>query len=149
MPNVFWNEGGPAVTHRGGCHCGNLRYALESRLALTELPLRACQCSFCRAHGAVSTSDPAGRISLEIRVASRVTRYRFGLRLADFLICAQCGVYVAARMRDETGDFAVINANTLDEVAKLTQAVTPHDYDGEDAAARTARRRSRWTPVAP
>ena len=29
------------MVHLGGCHCGNLRYALETKLALTALPLRA------------------------------------------------------------------------------------------------------------
>ena len=79
------------MIHAGGCHCGNLRYALETALALTQLPLRACQCSFCRLHGARSTSDASGHIRFDVRDASRLTRYRFGLRTADFLICSQCG----------------------------------------------------------
>ena len=133
------------MIHRGGCHCGALRYELETALALTALPLRACQCSFCRHHGARSTSDPGGAARLEFKVEP--TRYRFGLRTADFLICARCGVYVGATMADGGAQFAIVNANTLDDVAQLTQAVTPMNYDGEDEAARMARRKARWTPV--
>ena len=133
--------------HRGGCHCGNLRFALESALALDALPLRACQCSFCRLHGARSTSDPAGRIRFEVRDAALLTRYRFGLRSADFLVCAGCGVYVGAAMQDGGARFAIVNANTFDEVARLTQAAQPMDYDGEDTARRQARRRARWSPA--
>lgn len=135
------------MIHRGGCHCGNLRFALESALALDALPLRACQCSFCRLHGARSTSDPAGRIRFEVRDAALLTRYRFGLRTADFLVCAQCGIYVGALMRDGGAHHAIINANTLDDVARLTQPAQPMDYDGEDAARRLARRKQRWSPA--
>jgi hypothetical protein len=135
------------VIHRGGCHCGNLRFALESALALEQLPLRTCQCSFCRRHGARSTSDPAGRIVFEARAPAEVVRYRFGLELADFLVCARCGIYVGATMQEAGRAFAIVNANALDEVARLTQASAPMDYDGEDAARRQARRSQRWSPA--
>ncbi len=135
------------MKHGGGCHCGNLRFTLDTALALAALPLRACQCSFCRLHGARSTSDPAGRITFEARDASKVVRYRFGLRTADFLICANCGIYVGAVMRDGAAQFAIVNANALDEVARLTQDAQPMDYDGEDTVRRGARRRQRWSPA--
>ena len=32
----------------GHCHCGAIRTILDSPHAPAELPLRACQCSFCR-----------------------------------------------------------------------------------------------------
>lgn len=135
------------MIHRGGCHCGALRYALETALPLAALPLRACQCSFCRAHGARSTSDPSGTVRYEIQVEP--LRYRFGLKTADFLICSRCGSYLGATFEDAGRTWTVLNANTLDGVAALTQPPTPVDYSGEDETARRARRRARWTPVAP
>jgi DNA-3-methyladenine glycosylase I len=36
----------------GRCHCGNIELAFESSVPAEQLPLRACVCSFCRAHGA-------------------------------------------------------------------------------------------------
>lgn len=137
------------MIHRGGCHCGNLRYALETALALDALPLRECQCSFCRHHGARSTSDPQGSLRFEVDEPRRVTRYRFGLKTADFLICATCGVYVGATLEDGGARWAIVNANTLDAAASLRPAGMKMDYDGEDATARALRRKSRWTPVAP
>mgnify|MGYP003579295640 CR=1 FL=1 len=127
------------MKHEGGCHCGNLRFALDTALVLEQLPLRACQCSFCRLHGARSTSDPAGRIRFEAKDPARLIRYRFGLRTADFLICARCGIYVGATLRDGDAQYAIINANTLDAAAQLTQAATPVDYEGEDDASRGGR----------
>ncbi|MGH8442309.1 MAG: GFA family protein [Nevskiaceae bacterium] len=135
------------MIHPGGCHCGNLRFSLETALPLAGLPLRACQCSFCRHHGARSTSDPAGRVRFEVRDAGKLTRYRFGLRTADFLICAGCGIYVGALMREGGSQWAIVNANAFDDVARLTQGVQPMDYEGEDAARRLARRKQRWSPA--
>ena len=117
-------------------------------LALGQLPLRACQCSFCRRHGALSTSDPAGTLGFEVREPAQLTRYRFGLKTADFLICARCGIYVGATIEDGGSSWAIVNANTFDDVAQLTQPATPMSYDSEDAAQRMARRRERWTPAA-
>src|SRR5437867_2205264 len=82
----------------GRCHCGNLALELESSLAAEELPLRACQCTFCRGHGAMSTSAPAGVLTVSARDAGGVVRYRFGLGITDFLICGRCGIFVAAFM---------------------------------------------------
>ncbi|HUS25339.1 MAG TPA: aldehyde-activating protein [Candidatus Binatia bacterium] len=133
--------------HAGGCHCGNLRYELRSASAAAQLPRRACQCSFCRAHGAVSTSDPQGTLHFTVRDPASLLRYRFGLKLADFLICGACGVYVAAQMREGDGAWAVLNVNTMDEVDAFAGPADSMDYGSEDAAARIARRKSRWTPV--
>lgn len=134
-------------TFGGGCHCGNLRFAFDTALAADALPRRACQCSFCRLHGAVSTSDPAGRVRFEVRDATRVQRYRFGLKTADFLICATCGIYVGAVMREGERAWAILNANTFDDAARLTQPERPMDYAAEDTAQRLARRKARWTPL--
>jgi len=131
----------------GGCHCGNLRYRFETALAPDQLPRRACQCSFCRLHGALSTSDPAGRVSFRVADPARVTRYRFGLKTADFLICATCGIYVGAVMAGGGRQWAILNANTLDDAARLTQPETRMDYSAENESQRIARRKARWTPV--
>ena len=54
------------MIHTGGCHCGNIKLEFESVLSPAALPLRACQCDFCRRQGALSTSDPDGRIRLTV-----------------------------------------------------------------------------------
>ena len=128
---------------RGGCHCGAITVAFETSRAPEALPLRACQCSFCRRHGARNTTDPAGRLHL-VAARDALVRYRFGLRTADFLLCGRCGIYVACVVDDV---FASLNSRVLDDAARLTQPATPVDYDGETAEARLARRRARWTPA--
>ncbi len=131
----------------GRCHCGNLEVALESSLRPEELPLRADTCSFCRRHGARTTSGPDGRLRITIHHPGELLRYRFGLRTADFLICRRCGIYVAAVISEGGSTWATLNANALDAVDTLAQVATPVTYDGESVAERSARRRERWTPT--
>lgn len=134
------------MKHLGACHCGNLEYELETALAPEALPVRACQCTFCRAHGALSTSDPQGSVQVRAKDASRVQRYRFGLGITDFLICRNCGVYVLAMMEIEGRHYAVLSANLIDCRDRMGPP-QPMDYDGEDEAGRIARRATRWTPI--
>lgn len=126
----------------GSCHCGAITFQLATALAPTALPVRICGCTFCLKHRPRYTSDPAGHV--EIRIGAEVSRYRFGLRLADFLICKTCGVFVAAHEPDR----AVINIETLARASELTaEPIHLTIYDTEDAAARLARRAKNWTPA--
>lgn len=135
------------MIYAGSCHCGNLRLEFESELPPAALPLRACQCTFCRRHGALSTSDPEGALRLYVTDVGQVQRYRFGLGITDFLICRRCGVYIAAMMDMDGGRYGVINAGVLERRGELTGQVLPMEYGGEDAAGRLVRRKTRWTPV--
>jgi hypothetical protein len=135
------------ITLRGGCHCGNLVVALHSPQPPEALPVRACQCSFCTRHGARTTSHAEGRAEIVVREPAELSRYRFGLGTAEFLICRRCGVYVAAVMTDAGGCYATINVLALAEHERFTQPIAPVRYDEEDAATRMARRRARWTPA--
>lgn len=126
---------------RGGCHCGALAVELETALTVETLPLRDCQCTFCRRHAARNATDPAGHLRI-VADADALGRYQFGLRTADFLVCRRCGVYVACVLDDTFGS---LNTRVLDDFDRLAGPVTPVRYDDEDAATRLARRRQRWT----
>ena|SRR5438132_7270242 len=128
------------------CHCGALRLAFMTDVAPSQWRVRACQCAFCRAHGARTTSDSAGSVRFTILDSAALVEYRFGLRTAEFLLCARCGVYIAAMVTTPRGRFATINVNALRDVADIAgaQKVT---YDGETAKQRLARREGGWTPV--
>lgn len=131
----------------GGCHCGNLWYSLEASAALAELGLRACMCSFCRAHGARNSSDPHGAMRIDVRNREKLVRYRFGLKTADFLLCANCGVYIGALLPDGERGWFTVNVNTFREPPQLDFPLQPIVYDGEDIGGRVDRRKLKWTPV--
>lgn len=134
----------------GSCHCGAIAIRLDTDRRPDELPVRICGCGFCRRHRPRYTSDPAGQVTIRADEAA-LGRYRFGLRLADFLVCRTCGVFVAAFEPDEAAPGrgrAVVNALALDRAAELTAAPTHFTaYDTEDAAARRARRARAWMPA--
>jgi hypothetical protein len=134
--------------YEGACHCGSLGFVYATALLPEEWPIRACQCTFCRARGALSTSDPRGSLRFFERVPGRLHRYRFGRKTADFLICRECGAYVGATMQGSDGDFGIINVRVLVALQSRFGEPQPMVYENEASADRTARREKRWTPLA-
>ena len=67
---------------RGRCHCGALGFEYRTEKPPGEWPVRACQCSFCRKHGAVCTSDPAGSVRFMHEDPTLLARYRFAVSAA-------------------------------------------------------------------
>jgi hypothetical protein len=126
----------------GACHCGAVAARFETDLSPGEMEVRADQCGFCRRHGAKTVSDPAGRLTLAFREGD-VERYRFGLKMTDFIVCRRCGAYVAALMED----VGVLNVVGADMPEFAQRAALPVDYDAESQDERRARRRQRWTPT--
>lgn len=132
----------------GGCHCGNLSFNFKTTAGLDSLELRACQCSFCRVHGARTTSDPKGEVQLRIHDGSKLIRYRFGLKITDFLLCGNCGVFIGAVMDRDGSSLMTLNANAFKPPPPLSHPLAPMDFGSEDVAARITRREAKWTPVA-
>lgn len=132
----------------GGCHCGNITALYRTNTAPEDASPRACQCAFCRKHNTAAISDPSGGLELTVRDGALLSRYRFGLKAADFLVCRTCGVYVAAFMPDpdDANGFATLMSVTLDERARYPHAEAT-SYSGEGEAGRRQRRREKWTPA--
>jgi len=135
-----------AMRLEGTCHCGNIAIVLETEQDPRDLPLRACACSFCRRHGARTTSDPAGRARVGIQDRALTSRYVFGLRTAEMVVCARCGVYCGAVMREGKQAWAVLNANLFLDPA-FDRSAESVSYEGETPEQRIARRKRLWTPV--
>ena len=56
---------------RGSCHCAAIGFSFQTRLSVDQWSVRACQCQFCRAHGALTTSDPTGRLVFRFITATK------------------------------------------------------------------------------
>jgi hypothetical protein len=131
----------------GGCHCGNLNLRFETAIAPSGFTVRACACSFCRRHATRTVADPAGRLQIAVRDQAKLSRYRFGLRTADFLVCRECGVYLGAIYHEAGGAYGLVNTWALAAREAFGQPATPTDHDAETEPARRARRRATWTPT--
>ena len=134
------------TVYRGSCHCGAVQIKLTSAKQPAEMRIGRCACSFCRRHGARTMGDPNG--SVEFHTApDAVSRYRFGLGITDYLLCAKCGTYVGAIMEDEGRSIGIVNVNMLDIRDTFDPAPPLHVYDGENIEKRRARRRKFWMPA--
>lgn len=131
----------------GSCHCGAIGFRYRTGIDPRNWSVRACQCSFCRAHHALSTSDPGGEIAFLAAEPQHLQKYRFGLKTADFLLCRQCGVYIGAVIETGGKAFGIINTHAFKNTPADLPAVQPVSYDREDASGRVSRREERWTPV--
>jgi hypothetical protein len=133
--------------YQGGCHCGGIQLTYWTATDPSNWPLRDDGCSFCRKHGVVATSDPSGEVEFAIADPHRVRRYRFATCSADFLVCGDCGVFVAAVTETPVGMRAVINARALAGVSLDWTRIAFTSLDGESLEQRQARRARNWTPV--
>ncbi len=130
----------------GSCHCGNIAFDLDWGSHPEQIPARACNCSFCVKHGGVWTSSPAGSLQVAIRDLGATSVYRFGTGTASFHVCSRCGVVPVVSSEIDGRLYAVVNINALNDVDRSRIRPAPISFDGEDAAARLARRARGWIP---
>ena len=128
----------------GKCHCGNIAFTLSWEPEPVEIPARTCGCSFCIKHGGVWTSNPNGALLVTTRDESRVSRYAFGSRTAQFHICTVCGVVPVVTSSIDGQLYAVVNVNAFENVAPSLLHHSPANFDGEAEGARLARRKRNW-----
>lgn len=131
----------------GSCHCAAVQVDLVLSRAPGDLRVRSCQCGSCGRRGARTIADPGGSATIRASGPDALIRYRFGLRTADYLLCASCGTYVAAVQPDDQ-PIAVVNVGGLGVPEFDDVTGEPVDYSGESVADRIARRRGYWMPVA-
>jgi hypothetical protein len=126
----------------GQCHCGRVRVGFRASRA--DLPVRACQCGFCRRHGARTVSDTDG--FAEIASEGPLSRYHFGLMSSDALLCSKCGTYIGSALVADGITRVTLNAAGLMMQPFADEEAEPVDYAGETLHERLDRRRAKWTP---
>ena len=124
----------------GSCHCGNISFELSWEPDPKEIPARACDCSFCQKHGGVWTSNPAGSLRIRVRDPSKVSRYAFGTRTADFHICSGCGVVPVVTSQIDGKLYAVVSVNAFNDVEPALLKRAPMSFQGEEVGDRLGRR---------
>ncbi len=128
----------------GNCHCRNISFTLTWDPEPTEIPVRACTCSFCTKHGNVWTSNPNGTLRITIAQRELVGRYTFETRTAEFLVCSRCGIVPVATSRIDGNVYAVVNVNTFAGVDPTLLRRAAASFDGEAESSRLDRRKRNW-----
>jgi hypothetical protein len=128
----------------GSCHCRNIRFELDWLPEPTEIPARACGCSFCVKHGGVWTSCPTGHLRVRVSRPQRASRYLFGTKTAEFHVCSDCGIVPVVTCTIDGRVYAVVSVNAFDDVEASRLKRTPASFDGESEGDRLARRQRNW-----
>ena len=120
------------VTHRGGCHCGRVRFEVQAPAQVQALD---CNCSICRMSGFLHLIVPASQFRL-LSGADALVEYTFNTGAARHRFCRHCGIksFYIPRSHPDGID---VNVRCLDPGTVIQLTVTAFD-DGNRAAATTA-----------
>ncbi|MGH6736331.1 MAG: GFA family protein [Methyloceanibacter sp.] len=111
------------ASYSGGCHCGCVRYEVETDLAA----VMSCNCSICQKRGALLTFLPTGQFTL-LSGEEGLTDYQFNQKIVHHLFCGTCGVGSFARGRAPDGsEMVAVNVRCLDDVDPAALTVRPFD----------------------
>jgi hypothetical protein len=129
------------------CHCRNVEVRFETHKPATEIQPHSCQCTFCTRHRSRTVADRQGRATIRVRDETQLSRYQWGTRSAEFLVCRNCGGYAGAVMTSGARKYMVVNVNLVDDPSQFTQPAVPVNYDAETPEERRKRREAVWTPA--
>lgn len=76
------------VTHKGGCHCGLIKW---EAIATENVTVWLCNCSICRPKANDHIIIPKSRFKL-LSDKSLLTLYTFNTHKAKHWFCKKCGV---------------------------------------------------------
>ena len=119
------------IIHRGGCHCGRVRFEVDAPARIQALD---CNCSICRMSGYLHLIVPAARFRL-LQGAEHLTEYTFNSGIARHRFCRVCGIksFYVPRSNPEGID---VNVRCLDAATIENVAIT--SFDDADREAATA-----------
>lgn len=112
----------------GGCHCGDVRFAVLPGPGVTPGRGVACNCSICTKKGFLHWIVPAASFRV-LCGAPQLTAYTFHTHTARHLFCPRCGVQAFYRPRSHPDGWSV-NVRCLDDVDLTTWTFVP--FDGRD-----------------
>jgi hypothetical protein len=113
------------VTHRGGCHCGRVRF---EALAPASVQVSECNCSICSKAGFLHLIVRAEHFKL-LSGEDALTTYTFNTGTAKHLFCSVCGIKSFYVPRSHPDGFS-INARCLDPGTVREMTVRP--FNGKD-----------------
>ena len=113
------------LAHKGGCHCGAVRFEVDALAALSVLD---CNCSICRMSGYLHLQVPKSRFRL-LQGEEALSTYTFNTGTAKHLFCRICGIKSFYVPRSYPEGYSV-NLNCLDRTHITSVTVQP--FDGND-----------------
>jgi hypothetical protein len=110
-------------TYEGGCHCGRVRYRIETSLTQAV----ECNCSICSKRGTLLTFVKAPQFTL-LKGDDALAEYQFAKKQVHHLFCDTCGVASYSHGIAPNGeDTYAINVRCLDDVDISKLKIRPFD----------------------
>ena len=110
------------VTHKGGCHCGRVRF---EAVAPAEITVSQCNCSICSKSGYLGLIVPSERFTL-LQGEESLGTYTFNTGTAKHLFCRSCGIKSFYVPRSHPEGFNV-NARCIDSDTVRKMTIEPAD----------------------
>ena len=126
------------VTHRGGCHCGHVRFEVDAPARIEALD---CNCSICRMSGYLHLIVPASRFRL-LQGREFLSEYAFNTGVARHRFCRVCGIksFYVPRSNPDGID---VNVRCLDPATIQEIVVLPFDDTLREASTAAVAHLSR------
>ena len=110
------------TTHKGGCHCGRVRFEVE---APADLLLSDCNCSICSMVGFQHLIVPKSDFKL-LQGEDQLSTYKFNSGVAQHYYCSHCGVKSFYVPRSHPDGISV-NGRCLDPDTISSSTLKPFD----------------------
>lgn len=110
------------TVHKGGCHCGQVRFEVE---APADLLISECNCSICSMLGYLHLIVPKQDFRL-LQGEAQLTSYVFNTGVARHYFCSHCGVKSFYVPRSHPDGISV-NARCLEPETVASMTVEPFD----------------------
>jgi len=111
------------VTHKGGCHCGAVRFEVD---APADIKATKCTCSICSKTGFLHYFVSVDDFRITTGEAN-LTDYRFNTGIAKHLFCRTCGVKPFYVPRSHPDGWSV-NVHCIDGETIASLAIS--EFDG-------------------
>lgn len=126
------------ITHRGGCHCGRVRFEVD---APAHPRIVDCNCSMCSRFGFLHLIIPGHQFRL-LQGHDALTTYSFNTHTAKHLFCSTCGVKSFYVPRSHPDGFSV-NARCLDKGTMTGMDIEP--FNGQEWEAQYPDGKGKYT----
>jgi hypothetical protein len=113
------------TTHKGGCHCGRVRFEVDAQ---PDIGADQCNCSICAKSGYLHLLVSADAFRL-LHGKDELSTYTFNTGVAKHYFCRNCGVKSFYIPRSHPNGVSV-NVNCLDEDTIRSIEITP--FDGQN-----------------
>ncbi len=111
------------MIYQGSCHCGAIKFKVESE---NDIEAEQCNCSICSKSGFLHLIVPLSKFKL-LQGEDQLTSYRFNTGVAKHTFCKICGIkpFYIPRSNPDGID---INVNCLDT---KPESVSISQFDGQ------------------